>query len=151
MARTQFELAENSFDVRLDRLLANDELLRDLPIGLAAGQQPGNLPLARGKRIERRWTLNLRRPRQRLTRVAQRIRDSQRSAFGVKVRVIVWRELGLCRRFRFLGHARVGWPRAHTDGSHQSIASPKEPRCRRWPTETKNAHAHARQTFGDST
>ena len=59
MARTQLELAENAFDVRFGGLLADDELLRDLPIGLAARQELGNFPFARRKRMKRCWMFNL--------------------------------------------------------------------------------------------
>ena len=41
-----FEFGANVVDVRVDRALAQDQLLADLAIGQALGNEDGNFPLA---------------------------------------------------------------------------------------------------------
>ena len=47
--RVGIELAEHVADVRLDRLRAQEQLARDLAVGLAVDDQPGDLELTRGE------------------------------------------------------------------------------------------------------
>src|SRR5262245_2717760 len=46
------ELLEDVGDVGLDGCLADEELLPDLVVGQAAGDEPQNIPLARGEFVE---------------------------------------------------------------------------------------------------
>src|SRR6185295_13821336 len=47
--RADVELAEDVADVRLDRLLAEEQLAGNLAVGLAIDDQPGDLKLALGQ------------------------------------------------------------------------------------------------------
>src|SRR4051794_14069940 len=56
-ARAGVELAEHVSDVRLDGLLAEEQLARDLAVGLAVDDQPGDLELSLCQRADATLTV----------------------------------------------------------------------------------------------